>query len=648
VSRAGSDACPGAEPVALAPPRIRRALGGDSRTSPDPFLAPAQRRTARGGSGAGPPEHPSGPSGAIRAMLAQRAIISPASPPPGPGRRARAPKLVATVASSLGQPRSGGPCHRLQDAPPPTVPGDGRIPRPPAAAHRLVAASLPPWHIPRRPTSSKWLIFAIASMALFMSSVDGTIVATGLPTLRRALHTQINWASWTMTAYQLGLVVAMPLAGRVSDLLGRKRVFVLAACLFTVASLACGLATSIAVLIALRVLQAFGGAAFMPSASGMVADAFGQNRSRALGLFSTIFPLGAMVGPIFGGIIISDWSWRGIFLVNVPVGAAFTLLALRYFPSSGPRGGRADLGGAALLGAGILALMAAISHLGDRGTALWSPGVLLPGALAVGAGCWFVRRCDRRPNPLVPARLLRGRAFASMNLINLVWGGCAIGFAALGPLYAEERYGLSPLSSGTLLTARAIGEVGFALLASLLIQRIGYRLPMIGGSLLVACGLALGSLRPELLGPYGWLAAAAALSGVGIGISAPALNNASIELAPDDIGTITGLRGASRQCGSIVVVAVTTAVLARSSDQGATLGHAFVALALLLLVVIPVAFLVPDRRRRRVEPVADQRPAPAGATSAAPAGASSAAPAGATSAARAGARPGGIAGGAAG
>jgi len=105
---------------------------------------------------------------------------------------------------------------------------------------------------------SPWLIFAIVSIALFMSSLDGTIVATGLPTLRHALHTQINWASWTMTGYQLGLVVAMPVAGRVADNFGRKRVFLAAAILFTTSSLLCGLAANIGMLIALRFLQAAG------------------------------------------------------------------------------------------------------------------------------------------------------------------------------------------------------------------------------------------------------------------------------------------------------------------------------------------------------------------------------------------------------
>jgi MFS family permease len=191
-----------------------------------------------------------------------------------------------------------------------------------------------------------------------------------------------------------------------------------------------------------------------------------------------------------------------------------------------------------------------------------------------------------------------------MNLINVVWGGCAIGFASLVPLFAEERYGLSPLSAGTLLTARAIGEVGFALLASLLIYRTGYRLPMIAGFFLVAAGLALIALHPIGLGPYGWLASTAALTGVGIGLSAPAANNASLELAPGDIGAITGLRGASRQVGAIIGVAIVSAVVARSSNEASTLAHSFVVLALLLTTMVPIVFLVPDRRRgalRRVE-----------------------------------------------
>jgi EmrB/QacA subfamily drug resistance transporter len=455
---------------------------------------------------------------------------------------------------------------------------------------------------PERPPTSRWVVFAIVSIALFMSSLDSTIVSTGLPTLRHALHAKINWASWTMTGYQLGLVVALPIAGRVSDQLGRKRVFVAAAVLFTSASLACGLADNIGLLIGLRVVQAVGGAAFMPSASGMVVEAFGKDRNRALGMFSSIFPMGALVGPIAGGIILTEWSWRGIFLVNVPVGIAFTLLAVRYLPSSRPRGGRADVPGALLLGGTILATMVAITSIGDRGTRVLSLNFCLPLAVAVFCAVCFVRRMSTTETPLIPLYLLRGKAFAAMNGINFVWGACAIGFGSLVPLFAEDRYGLSPLASGTLLTARALGEIGLAIVASLLIHRTGCRLPIMVGSGLIAVGLALIGTHPLALGPYTWLAFAAALTGIGTGISAPASNNASIELSPHDIGAITGLRGAARQGGAIIGVALTTSFVARSTHPAVTLGHSFFVFTILLALVIPLVLLVPDgvRKRRRV------------------------------------------------
>lgn len=455
------------------------------------------------------------------------------------------------------------------------------------------------------PSCTPWLIFAIASIALFMSSLDGTIVATGLPTLRRALHAGINWTSWTMTAYQLGLVVAMPIAGRVADTLGRKRVFVGAAILFTVSSLVCGLATNIDVLIGLRVIQAAGGAAFMPAASGIVVDVFGDHHRRALGLFSSIFPLGALVGPIAGGIIITTWSWRGVFLVNLPIGTAFSVLAWKYLPSSGRHSGRPDVAGALLMGGGVLGLMLAITDLGNRTVGVTSRSFLVPFALAVLCGWAFLRRCATAAEPLIPLQLLKGRAFAATNAVNLVWGACAIGFGSLVPLFAEDRYGLTPLSSGTLLTARAIGEIVLAISASVLIHRTGYRVPIIAGIALIAGGLAMIATHPVLVSPYMWLAVGATLTGLGTGLSAPAANNASIELAPDDVGAITGLRGAARQGGAILGISLATSIAAHSGHEVAALTQAFFVLAALLACMVPLVFLIPDgdsgqRRRREV------------------------------------------------
>ncbi len=449
---------------------------------------------------------------------------------------------------------------------------------------------------PARP-ANRWLVFAIVSIALFMSSLDATIVSTGLPTIGRALHTHLAWASWTMTAYQLGLVTAMPVAGRVADLLGRKSVFVTAALVFTGASLACGSAGSIAVLVPLRALQAVGGAAFLPAASGMVVDSFGPDRHRALGLFSSVFPLGALAGPIAGGIILTDWTWRGLFLVNVPVGAIFTLLALRYLPGSPRRQGHADLLGAALIGGAVLSTMLAITAFGTRHGSVST--VAAPALVAVTCGGLLLARASSSADPVIPARLLRGRSFVSMHTLNFVWGAAVIGLGSLVPLVAEERYHLGPLPAGTLLTARASSEVGIAIAVSFLIHRTGFRLPILAGIASISAGLVLIALSPPAIPPYLWLMLGAALTGIGIGVSAPAANNASLELAPDDVGAISGLRGATRQFGAIVAVATTTSLMDRSTEHTVVLLGSFAALGVLLLVMSPLAMSLPDGPRER-------------------------------------------------
>src|ERR1700722_6393109 len=169
-------------------------------------------------------------------------------------------KAVGTRRAALAPTRPPGAARN--PGPPPDLADGAVLAGPPTAS----PPDLPVTAVKPSTSRSPWLVFGIVSIALFMSSLDGTIVATGLPILRRDLHTGLNWTAWTITAYQLGIVVAMPMAGRVADNLGRKRVFVGAALLFTASSLLCGLATNIDMLIALRVMQAAGGAAFMPAA----------------------------------------------------------------------------------------------------------------------------------------------------------------------------------------------------------------------------------------------------------------------------------------------------------------------------------------------------------------------------------------------
>ncbi len=459
----------------------------------------------------------------------------------------------------------------------------------PRRAHPHVGAS----GAPR--SAAPAIVFVVASLALFMSAVDSTIVSTGLPTIGHALHVPLNWASWTMTAYQLGLVVAMPVAGRLSDFLGRKRVFIVAACVFTLSSLACGFAPGIGTLIVFRVIQALGGGAFVPAATGIVSSVYGERRDEALGLFSSVFPLGALVGPILGGLLLSAFSWRSIFLVNVPVGVLFTVLALRFLPRTPPVGGTLDLTGTALLGAAVLAAMLGVTHLGDPLAPADSIATLGPLAVSAVAAGAFVWHCQRAREPLVSVILLRERSFGAMTGINFVWGACAIGFGSLVPVFAEERFHLSPLSAGTLLTARALGEIGIAALASLLIRRTGYRLPMVVGFLLISGGLVMIALPPMGVGAAFWLGIGAAVTGIGTGASAPAANNATLQLSPEDIGTVAGIRGAARQAGAIFAVALTTSLMARSDAHVAILARCFPALAVLLVLVTPLVLAVPDR-----------------------------------------------------
>src|ERR1019366_2181331 len=148
---------------------------------------------------------------------------------------------------------------------------------------------------------------------------------------------QINGVGWTVTTYQLGQVIAMPVAGRISDQFGRKKVFMFCVALFAVSSLLCGLSNNIVELVIFRGFQALGAGAFMPSATGIVADHFGKDRDRGIGLFTSIVPIGSLLGPVFGGVIIYYWSWRGVFLINLPIAVVVFVLAVVIIPASKPK-----------------------------------------------------------------------------------------------------------------------------------------------------------------------------------------------------------------------------------------------------------------------------------------------------------------------
>ncbi len=444
-------------------------------------------------------------------------------------------------------------------------------------------------------------VFTIIAMALLMMSVDSTIVATALHAMQRGLDTSINWAGWTITAYSFGFVLMLPISGKLCEWYGRRRVFVGSVVAFTAASLCCGLADNIFVLIALRAVQAAGGAGFTPSATGLIVDHFGDARDRAVSLFGSIFPIGAMIGPIFGGLFVTYWSWRGVFFVNVPIGVAIVVLALRHIPRDATRWRKThtgmDAAGMALLGTGLLAGMLAVSYLGEADTRAAAAAFVVPAAIALAALWGFFRHIARTAQPFIAPRLIHGQGFGAVNLVNAIFGGVTNGVVTLIPLYATNRYGIGALDSGTLLIAQAAAAIVLSVSAALALRRTGHRLPLYVGGSAIALGMVLLALQPVLgIAPYVWLAGSAFLVGAGRGSINPASRNAGLQLAPEHSSTLAALRTASLQVGSITSVSVVTAILARYDDPGAIQAWAYVVVAVLLVAALPIVTRVPEHR----------------------------------------------------
>ncbi len=445
------------------------------------------------------------------------------------------------------------------------------------------------------------LVFTIVALALLMMSIDSTIVATALHSLRSELQTSIDWAGWTITAYSLGFVVILPVSGKLSEHYGSRRVFLGSVIAFTIASLCCGLASNIYVLIALRALQAAGGAGFTPSATKIIVDHFGDARDRAVSLFGSIFAIGTMIGPIFGGLFVTYWTWRGIFLVNVPIGVAVIALALCYVPRDRPRTKEnhpsMDAMGMALLGGGLLSGMLAIRYLAEKNVHAWSPWFVIPLVIAIVALWMFFRHINRAAHPFIAPRLISGKGFGVVNLVNGIYGGVTSGVIALVPLYATNRYGINALDSGTLLVAQGAAAIILSIAAAFALRRTGYRMPLYVGGAVIAIGMLLLSFSPLAgIPPFAWLSGAAFLIGVGRGANNPASRNAGLQLAPESSSTLAALRTMCMQIGTIITISVDTAILATANDPGHIQAWLFAGAAALLAVAFPLITRIPEHR----------------------------------------------------
>lgn len=445
------------------------------------------------------------------------------------------------------------------------------------------------------------LVFGIIGLALLMMAVDGTIVATALDALKQGLDTSVNWAGWTLTAYALGFVLMLPVSSRLAGRFGNRRVFIGSVTVFTLASLCCGIANNIYTLIALRAVQAAGGAGFMPSATGIIVDRFGDARDRAVGLFGSIFPIGAMIGPALGGILVAHWSWRGIFLVNVPIGLAVLLLGLRFIPSYRPikyeKADPTDFPGLILMGIGITAGMLTAAYLGETGAELYSVRFMLPMALSIIAVVWFFKHINRTSHPFIQPRFIHGQGFGIINLVNLIYGGGAGGIRILVPLYAINRYDISALNAGLLLIPQGLAAAIFASGGAFILRASGFRLPIYAGALAIATGM-LGLALPPVAGisPFIWLASATFLLGAGGGAINPACRNAGLQLDPSQAPAIAALRSMDMQIGKIATISIATAIIASAAIPGYTQAWIYATAAVILFMTLPIISRIPEHR----------------------------------------------------
>ncbi len=220
--------------------------------------------------------------------------------------------------------------------------------------------------MPKKADRGRYLFFAAASLSLLMFSIDGTIVAVALPAITRDLQASLVWVGWTLTAYSLVQTVVMPVAGRLGEGLGLLRLFFLSVLLFTVGSLLCGLAPNVYFLILARAIQALGGGGFLPLSAAIVSREFPESRQRMVGLFSSIFPLGGVIGPNLGGLILQFVSWREVFLVNVPIGLLILAVLRRLWRPEPRRPQRVDVVGALTFAGAIFCLLSALTALGNN------------------------------------------------------------------------------------------------------------------------------------------------------------------------------------------------------------------------------------------------------------------------------------------
>jgi EmrB/QacA subfamily drug resistance transporter len=445
------------------------------------------------------------------------------------------------------------------------------------------------------PTRSRRLALAVLCAGMLMVILDGSIVTVALPAIQDDLGFSPAGLTWVVNAYLIAFGGLLLLAGRIGDLVGRKRAFVAGLATFTGASLLCGISANQQMLIAARFLQGVGGAAASAVSLGMIVTLFPEPRERgtAIGAFSFVGAAGASIGQVLGGVLTQTLGWHWIFFINLPIGVAAALLAARVLePDHGPglRAG-ADTLGALLVTAGLMVGVFAIIETSRYGWA--SVPTIGLGALAAALLAAFVARQATAARPLLPLRLFRSRNVAGANLVQVLAISAMFGFQILIALYLEHELGYGAARTGLAMLPAAvmIGAVSLGLSARLN-ARFGERRMLLTGLALLVAALGLLTRLPAGghpgLGSYaGYLLPTMLLVGGG-GLVLPAMTSLGMSAAsPADAGVVSGLFNTTQQVGAALGVAVLTTVAAAGGYHLAFgAGAGLIAAAFVLAVLI--------------------------------------------------------------
>jgi EmrB/QacA subfamily drug resistance transporter len=398
-------------------------------------------------------------------------------------------------------------------------------------------------------------------MGVFMALLDLTVVNIAIPSIIDGLHASLDQILWVLNAYLLTLAVLLVTASRVGDILGQRNLFVGGLALFTAASAACGLAQSQEMLIAARFVQGVGGAMTSAVILGMIVTMFPEQpeQARAIGVYSFVASAGGAVGLLLGGVLTEGINWHWIFFVNVPVGVATAVAAVRLMPADRGAGLRqgTDLPGAVLITA---ALMVAVYTIVDPAAEYgWTaPRTLRLAAIAVALMIAFGVREATAAKPLVPLRIFRSRGLTGANLAQLLSAAGMFGMFFVGVLYVQHVLGYDALRIGLAFLPVTVTMGGLSLRYSeRLIGRFGARTAVVAGLILVACGLIVLARVPAQGYYLVDVLPSMVLLGVGAGMAFPALAAlAMAEATPEDAGLASGVFNTTAEVGSALGLAV--------------------------------------------------------------------------------------------